>query len=148
MITLSGAALFDLLPHRPPVLLIDSVEIDPAARTAVGTKAVTLSEPCYWQCRSTNGLSYPVGLVMESLGQTCAALWLELRRRAGNDGMATLYFAKAENVSVVGTVSPGQTLVHTVTLTRTIADTAFMSGVSVAGGSEVLVAESLIAAGR
>lgn len=145
---LDGHDLLELLPHRPPTLLIDSVEIDVARRTAVGTKSITFSEPCYWQCGSRTGINYPVGLLIESMGQTCAALWLALRREAGEPEMGTLYFAKAEAISFHGSVVPGQTITHEVTLERTISDTAFMSGVTRCGSEELVTAGSLIAAGR
>lgn len=143
-----GRALHDLLPHRPPTLLIDSVDVDVDGRSAVGTKAITFSEPCYWQCDTRTVFDYPVGLLIESMGQTCAALWLALRHNAGEPPMGTLYFAKAEHISLSGSVRPGQTITHEVTLERTIADTAFMSGVTRCGDTQLVVAGSLIAAGR
>lgn len=137
-----------LLPHRPPTLLVDSVDVDVDSRSAVGTKAITLSEPCFWQCDSRDSFDYPIGLLIESMGQTCAALWLALRDAAGDPPMGTLYFAKAEQISLDGRVGAGQTITHTVTLERTIADTAFMSGITHCGTTQLVTAGSLIAAGR
>lgn len=145
---LDSYGLAELLPHRPPILLVDSIEIDVEARTALGTKAITLSEPCFWQCDTDAGMRYPYGLLMESLGQTCAALWLAVRRAAGDANAGTLYFAKAEGVELLGAAEPGDVLTHTVSLQKIIADTAFMSGRSATSSGDVLVAESLVAASR
>lgn len=148
MIHIDANGLLDLLPHRPPVLLIDSVDIDIESRTAVGRKAITLSEPCFWQCGDHPGKRYPHGLLMESLGQTCAALWLAVRQEDGESEVGTLYFAKAEDVSILGVAEPGDVLTHRVTLQKIIADTAFMSGRSSTAAGDVLVADSLVAATR
>nr|WP_121444728.1 3-hydroxyacyl-ACP dehydratase FabZ [Brockia lithotrophica] len=69
----------EILPHRPPFLLVDRIlELDPGRR-AVGIKAVSMSDPVL----SGHFPGYPVYpgvLVVEALAQVGALLVLESQR--------------------------------------------------------------------
>ncbi|GAB4585514.1 3-hydroxyacyl-ACP dehydratase FabZ family protein [Nocardia sp. IFM 10818] len=144
---LSGKALRCVLPHRPPMLLVDQVDLDLAERTAVGHKSITAVEPCYGRCESTGGIAYPPGLVLESMLQTCAALWVSLRRvEVAEAGDPTLLFGKAERVRFLGSARPGQVLCHHIAIAKQIGGVAFMSGRTTCDGELMVVAESLVGA--
>jgi 3-hydroxymyristoyl/3-hydroxydecanoyl-(acyl carrier protein) dehydratase len=71
-----GAPPTSLVPHRPPWLLLDRVEVEGDA--ARGTKLVAASEP-YAQ-----GGALPAALVIEALAQAAAAV---MGARAGAGGV-------------------------------------------------------------
>jgi 3-hydroxyacyl-[acyl-carrier-protein] dehydratase len=148
--TLDSAALLDLLPHRPPIVMIDLLRVGADRSSAVGHKTIGPDEPCFQDTEQTGSRAYPRGLVVESLGQAAAALWL-LRQRERRDGPATvkvLYFAKAQGVRFLGDAHPGDELVHEVRFEREVGETAIMSGRTSAGGVPIAVVDSLIAASR
>lgn len=64
-----------LVPHRPPWLLLDSVEVD--GEVARGCAAVTVGDP-----RCAHGVM-PTTLVLEALAQTAAAVLGARRAAAG-----------------------------------------------------------------
>lgn len=138
------------LPQRYPLLLVDRVvDLVPGERIHT-VKTVTATDGCYahlpdgaaqWQYR------YPQSLVIESLGQTAALLWL---REHGHDpaGGAVLMFAGARSWSFDGFAYPGDVLHHHVRLTSVVADTAFASGETWVGDRRVAHVDTVIAARR
>lgn len=65
---LDTQAIMALLPHRPPMLLVDRIiELEPAER-AVGLKAVTIGEP-FFQGHFPNYPVMPGVLILEALAQ-------------------------------------------------------------------------------
>lgn len=140
-------ALLELLPHRPPILMIDRLEVAEDGSSATGYKSISVDEPCFQQTEATGSQAYPHALIVESLGQAAAALWLH--REAGSpESAGTLYFAKAEGVTFLRDVFPGDDLVHEIRFDRSIRGTAFMSGRTLLNGEQVAVVESIIAAAR
>jgi 3-hydroxyacyl-[acyl-carrier-protein] dehydratase len=127
---LSHADITRVLPHRHPVLLVDSVlELEPGV-AITATKAVTGSEPCY--AGLADGLpdsayAYPVSLIVESFGQAGAVLWLvgtpDTERPVG-----TLIFGAARRVVVHDRAYPGDVLTHRVRIETITGPNAFMSG--------------------
>lgn len=148
--SLDSAALMTVLPHRPPVLMVDRLDIAEDRRSATGFKLIRADEPCYTQTEQTGSMAYPRALVVESLGQAAAALWLQRAAATDEDAGAAgvLYFAKAEGVTFVGDVFPDDCLVHEVRLERNVGQTAFMSGRTLCNGKVIAVVESIIAAAR
>ncbi|WP_067540741.1 3-hydroxyacyl-ACP dehydratase FabZ family protein [Nocardia crassostreae] len=144
---LSGKALQCVLPHRPPILLVDQVDVDLAERTATGRKTIMTAEPWYGRCESTGGTAYPPGLILESMLQTCAALWVSLRRiDVAEAADATFLFGKAERVRFLGAAHPGQVLCHRIAIEKQIGGVAFMTGRTTCDGEPIVVAESLLGA--
>ncbi|NYT95627.1 3-hydroxyacyl-ACP dehydratase FabZ family protein [Salinispora sp. H7-4] len=139
-----------LLPQRYPLLLVDRVlSMTPGTRIEA-VKAVTGNEPCYRDLTDAappGDYAYPASLLVESLGQTAALLWLA---DAGSpvDDDSVLMFVGARDVRFDGTVFPGDVLRHTVRLERVIADTAFATGETYVGDRRVAHVGTLMAARR
>ena len=63
--------IMEILPHRAPFLLIDTIEVlEPGVR-AVGTKCVSMNEP-YFQGHFPGNPVMPGVLIMEALAQVGA----------------------------------------------------------------------------
>ncbi|GAA1229157.1 3-hydroxyacyl-ACP dehydratase FabZ [Prauserella halophila] len=148
---LEHADLKRILAHRHPILQLDRVvEFEPGRRI-VAIKAVTGTEPCY------GGLSddavhadhaYPASLLMESMGQASAALWLHSAILAGEQPRGTLVFGSAREFTIEGAAYPGDVLRHIVELDSTKGDNAFMHGETWAGDRRIVTADSMLVALR
>jgi 3-hydroxyacyl-[acyl-carrier-protein] dehydratase len=144
----------DLLPHRPPILLVDRV-VECGGERVVTEFTVRTSQPCYWQLPSEldrQACAYPDSLVLESFTQACAVLFVMDRRPV----TGTLAFGNARAVRLYEPVLPGQTMRHEVWLDRVVGDTALVHGQTTvdgrvcltAGSLAVLVRDGLTLAGR
>jgi 3-hydroxyacyl-[acyl-carrier-protein] dehydratase len=139
-----------ILPQRHPLLLVDRVlELVPGSSIRT-IKAITGTEPCYaalhdgaesWQ------YDYPRSLMIESLGQSAALLWLEGRAPTPGDGQV-LMFVGARDYHFEGSARPGDVLRHEVRLESVVADTAFASGETWVGERRVATVTTLIATRR
>lgn len=163
-------SLLSLLPHRGPALLLDRITaLDPGG-TIHAEKRVTASEPCYRRLRvpdsviGTPGIAgmdlYPVSLMLESLGQAAALLWLSAAGPApfptessfgsGSESppAAVPMFAALRDYRVYGAARPGDVLCHVASLSQVAAGAAFASGRTYCSGRLVAGADSLIAVRR
>ncbi|GAA1954430.1 beta-hydroxyacyl-ACP dehydratase [Amycolatopsis minnesotensis] len=138
------------LPQRHPLLLVDQVVELRAGESIRTRKAISGTEPCYRALpddAAPESYAYPLSLLVESLGQSAALLWLEGQGEAVDESSALL-FTGARGLRMLGAAYPGDVLEHTVELENVIAETVFARGVSRVGDRTVLTAESLIAARR
>jgi len=72
MTVLDIRAIQELLPHRPPFLLVDRIiELVPRLRI-VGIKQVTINEPFFWD--TIRARLYAGVLIVEALAQVGAVL--------------------------------------------------------------------------
>ena len=136
-----------ILPQRYPMLLVDQVlELEPGSfiRTI---KAITASEPCFAEVPEGGRYEYPRSLIIESLGQSAALLWLADHPVAPADDRV-LMFAGARDFRFDGPAYPGDVLRHDVRLDGVVADTAFASGETWAGGRRVATLSAMIATRR
>nr|WP_277351216.1 hypothetical protein [Micromonospora sp. HNM0581] len=139
-----------LLPQRYPLLLVDRVLSMTPGRRIEAVKTVTATEPCYRDLADdapAGDYAYPASLLVESLGQAAALLWL-----AGAEGPVdddhVLMFVGARNFSFDVAAYPGDLLRHVVHLERVIADTAFATGETYVGDCRVARVGTLMAARR
>lgn len=89
----------ELLPHRPPMLMVDRVlEIREDGCTAL--KNISWAEPCF-QGHFPGNPVFPGVLIIEALAQTCA-IWLD-RTQGGK----TPIFAGIESAKFRSRVVPG-----------------------------------------
>lgn len=103
----------EIIPHRPPFLLVDKiVEIEEGKR-AVGIKNVTMNEPFF----TGHFPGYPVMpgvLITEALAQVGAVAILKVESNRGKIG----FLAGLDNFRFRGQVVPGDTLQLEVEITR------------------------------
>jgi len=103
----------EIIPHRPPFLLVDRIlELEPGKR-AVGLKNVTMNEPFF----AGHFPGYPVMpgvLIVEALAQVGSVAILSVEENRGKIG----FFAGIDGFRFRGQVKPGDTLVLEVELTR------------------------------
>lgn len=102
-----------VIPHRPPFLLLDRILEVEAGKRAVGLKNVTINEPFF----TGHFPDYPVMpgvLVVEALAQVGAVAILKVEQNQGK----LAFFAGIDKVRFRGQVVPGDTLHLEVEITR------------------------------
>ncbi|WP_223065982.1 3-hydroxyacyl-ACP dehydratase FabZ [Paenibacillus caui] len=103
----------EIIPHRPPFLLVDRIlEMKPGKR-AVGIKNVSINEP-YFVGHFPEYPVMPGVLITEALAQVGAAAMLKLEENRGKIG----FLAGLDGFRFRGQVVPGDTLRLEVEITR------------------------------
>lgn len=103
----------EILPHRHPFLLIDTIEeLEPGVR-ALGRKNVTFNEP-YFAGHFPGNPVMPGVLIVEALAQTGAVAILALPENRGK----TAYFAGIDKAKFKQMVRPGDVLELETTIIR------------------------------
>ncbi|MBW7475019.1 3-hydroxyacyl-ACP dehydratase FabZ [Paenibacillus oenotherae] len=126
----------EIIPHRPPFLLIDRILEVEVGKRAVGIKNVTMNEPFF----TGHFPQYPVMpgvLIVEALAQvgTVAILMVE-----GNRGKIG-FFAGIDNFRFRGQVVPGDTLTLEVEIIR-------LKGIVGKGQATAKVGDKVVAEGE
>lgn len=97
--------IMNIIPHRSPFLLIDTIEeLEPGIR-AVGKKCVSFNEP-YFQGHFPGNPVMPGVLILEALAQVGAVAFLDLPDWKGK----TAYFAGIDKARFKQKVVPGDVL--------------------------------------
>jgi 3-hydroxyacyl-[acyl-carrier-protein] dehydratase len=145
------ADLVRLLPHRHPILQVDRVLEWQAGRRIVAVKAVTGTEPCFAGLPDEaphTAYAYPASLMVESLGQAGAALWLLSARATGATVTDTLVFGAARDFEFTGAAYPGDVLRHEVIVESLKPGSAVMRGETFVGDRRIAVVGSMLAVAR
>ncbi|REK66518.1 MULTISPECIES: 3-hydroxyacyl-ACP dehydratase FabZ [Cohnella] len=103
----------EIIPHRPPFLLVDRIVELEAGKRAVGLKNVTMNEP-YFVGHFPGYPVMPGVLIMEALAQVGAAAILSVEENKGKIGL----FAGVDEFRWRGQVTPGDTLTLQVEIIR------------------------------
>lgn len=108
--------IMELLPHRPPFLLIDRViDMHPQAESATGIKNITINEPQF--AGHFPGVPVMPGvLLIEAMAQTAGALVVETQKLSA-DGKI-VYFMTIDKARFRSPVIPGDTVMLPVKLLR------------------------------
>lgn len=97
--------IMDIIPHRYPFLLIDTIEeLEPGVR-ALGKKCVSMNEPCF-QGHFPGNPVMPGVLIVEALAQVGAVAILSQPEFQGK----TAYFAGIDRARFRRKVIPGDVL--------------------------------------
>ncbi|MCI5517259.1 MAG: 3-hydroxyacyl-ACP dehydratase FabZ [Roseburia sp.] len=105
MSVLNTAEIMEILPHRHPFLLIDTVEELESGVRAVAKKAVSFNEP-YFAGHFPGNPVMPGVLIIEALAQTGAVAILSRPEWKGK----TAYFAGINHAKFKQKVVPGDVL--------------------------------------
>lgn len=105
MSLLSAKEIMEIIPHRQPFMLLDTIEeLTPGVR-AVAKKCVSYNEP-YFQGHFPGEPVMPGVLIIEALAQTGAVAVLSLEENKGK----TAYFAAIGSAKFKSKVVPGDVL--------------------------------------
>lgn len=105
MPVLTTKEIMEIIPHRQPFLLIDTIEeLEPGIK-AVGKKCVTYNEP-FFAGHFPSEPVMPGVLIIEALAQTGAVAILSQPEFSGK----TAYFAAIKSAKFKGKVVPGDVL--------------------------------------
>lgn len=105
MSILSAKEIMEIIPHRQPFMLIDTIEeLEPGIK-AVGKKCVSYNEP-FFAGHFPQEPIMPGVLIIEALAQVGAVAILSLSENKGK----TAYFAAINSAKFKGKVIPGDVL--------------------------------------
>lgn len=135
--------IMEILPHRHPFLLIDTIEELEPGKRAVGKKCVTFSEP-YFAGHFPENPVMPGVLIIEALAQTGAAAILSLPENRGK----TAYFAGIDKAKFKQMVRPGEVLTLETQIIRTKGPIGVGEAVATVDGKLVAKAELTFAIGK
>ena len=143
MALLNQEQIKEIIPHRDPFLLIDEiVELEPGVR-AVGKKYLT--EDDYWfKGHFPQEPVQPGVLTIEMLAQTGAVCALSLPENKGK----IAFFAGIDKARFRGKAGPGDVLILTVEVTKTVHGISFCKGVATVDGKKIVTAEFSSALGE
>ena len=128
--------IMEILPHRHPFLLIDTIEeLEPGVR-AVGRKNVTFNEP-YFAGHFPGNPVMPGVLILEALAQTGAVAILSLPENRGK----TAYFAGIDKAKFKQMVRPGDTLELETTIIRCKGPVGVGEAIATVNGKLAAIAE-------
>lgn len=135
--------IMEILPHRHPFLLIDTIEELEPGKRAVGKKCVTFSEP-YFAGHFPRNPVMPGVLIIEALAQTGAVAILSLPENRGK----TAYFAGIDKAKFKQMVRPGEVLTLETQIIRTKGPIGVGEAVATVDGKLVAKAELTFAIGK
>ncbi len=114
MSILNTQQIMEIIPHRAPFLLVDTIEELTAGVKAVGKKCVTFNEP-FFAGHFPQEPIMPGVLVVEALAQTGAVAMLSLPENKGRLAL----FGGIRDARFKGKVVPGDVLMLETVITKT-----------------------------
>ena len=147
MTSLAPSQIKDVLPHRPPTLLIDQVLNLAPGESITALKAITVEALCY---EGVDGFdhSYPNALMLESFGQAAAVLLAKVWRPADGMGDEVPILGAMSGIHFDIPVQPGDVVQHQVYIDRIAHDNAIVHGFSTVGDTTVMRVEHIVLALR
>ena len=118
-----------MLPHRPPILMLDRVsEIEPG-KSGTGHKLFKPEDACFEGHFPGNPI-LPGVLTIEALAQTALVVMLAGAGQSGGLG----YLAKVNNMSFYEKIRPNQAVAFHIEITRSISQFTMVEGEVRRGG--------------
>ena len=142
MSLLNTQQIMEILPHRNPFLLIDTIEELVPGEKAVAKKNVTMNEP-YFMGHFPGNPVMPGVLIIEALAQTGAVAILCQDEWKGK----TAYFAGINNAKFKQKVVPGDTLELTTEIIKVKGPIGVGKAVAKVNGKAACMAELTFAIG-
>ena len=142
MSLLSTKEIMEIIPHRHPFLLIDTIERLEPGVGAVGKKCVSVNEPFFAGHFPGNPVM-PGVLIIEALAQVGAVAMLSLPEMKGK----TAYFAGIDNAKFRKKVLPGDVLLLETVITKVKGPVVVGRAVATVDGKKVAEAELTFAIG-
>lgn len=142
MSLLNTQQIMEILPHRNPFLLIDTIEELVPREKAVAKKNVTMNEP-YFMGHFPGNPVMPGVLIIEALAQTGAVAILCQDEWKGK----TAYFAGINNAKFKQKVVPGDTLELTTEIIKVKGPIGVGKAVAKVNGKTACMAELTFAIG-
>ena len=142
MSLLNTQQIMEILPHRNPFLLIDTIEELVPGEKAVAKKNVTMNEP-YFMGHFPGNPVMPGVLIIEALAQTGAVAILCQDEWKGK----TAYFAGINNAKFKQKVVPGDTLELTTEIIKVKGPIGVGRAVAKVNGNTACMAELTFAIG-
>lgn len=131
--------IMELLPHRPPFLLIDRI-MEVSENHVIGIKNVSMNEP-FFVGHFPQEPVMPGVLLVESMAQAAGILFLS---NVDDPKAYSTYFMKIESVKFKKKVVPGDTVIFKCDLTQPIRrGIIIMQGTGYVGDSVVIEAEMM-----
>jgi 3-hydroxyacyl-[acyl-carrier-protein] dehydratase len=135
---LDSVRIMQMIPHRPPFLMIDRVLSLEADKGAVGIKNVSITEP-HFQGHFPNAPVMPGVLIVEAMAQTAAVLVVHTLGPAAEGKL--VYFMSVDNCRFRRPVFPGDQLVIDVKKQRNRGPVWKFEGIAKVDGKVVAEAE-------
>ena len=142
MSVLTTSQIMDIIPHRQPFLLIDTVEEYEPGKRAVAKKCVSYNEP-FFGGHFPGEPVMPGVLIIEALAQTGAVAILSLEENRGK----TAYFAGISSAKFKQKVTPGDVLRLETEIIRQKGPLGVGKATATVDGKAVCVAELTFAVG-
>ncbi len=130
------AQIMEIIPHRNPFLLIDTIEELEPGKRAVGKKCVTMNEPFFAGHFPGNPVM-PGVLIVEAMAQVGAVCVLQKEENKGK----TAYFAAINSAKFKRKVVPGDVLMLELELVKEKGPISVSKGKATVNGEVAAICE-------
>jgi len=143
MAVLTAKQIMEIIPHRQPFMLVDTIEeLEPGVK-AVGKKCVSYNEP-FFAGHFPGEPVMPGVLIIEALAQVGAVAILSLEENKGK----TAYFGAINSAKFKGKVVPGDVLMLETEIIKSKGPIGVGSAKAYVEGKVVAQAELTFALGK
>ncbi|WP_394920425.1 3-hydroxyacyl-ACP dehydratase FabZ [uncultured Robinsoniella sp.] len=139
---LSTKEIMEIIPHRQPFLLIDTIEELEPGKRAVGKKCVSYNEP-FFAGHFPQEPVMPGVLTIEALAQVGAVIILSVPENKGK----VAYFGAINSAKFKGKVLPGDVLMLEVEMIKVKGPIGVGKAIATVDGKIVAIAELTFAIG-